>query len=442
MPDDNTAWGWLWRAFGLDPNRDYDAERVADVQRRWREYQERQDQEERKAAIEDAIDRSPAGALENMRQSFAGSGQETKAVSSDNKATAEKPGTKTLDYIALGLLLAPPAVVFEIFIKGDPIDWRRTAIATIVAWIVGGFVVLASHRWQSWRFSDWRVWQYLLAAESRFWVKALIVAAAIGLALTLRSFLSTEPSSSPQGSFTQQEVDEKVAATTKPLNDRIAQLEAAQQANSQQKPLFPPGSNLSLLTGQQIVNKIHDLDAKAAQQSAVIDDLKQKLAEAQRNSPPTAPAPSLMNADIVLSIIQALQSAYSEEMKENGDTKLRYLAIASPADQTPLRRLLGNIVQTALTPNVAIVEPPDTEHILDAPRLEIPNTNGIVMHGEDRLNSVLASGLQRCFVIKSQRTDDLGQKLSDFYWPNQHYLVVWLAFGSVGSPLKNPNGCN
>jgi hypothetical protein len=172
------------------------------------------------------------------------------------------------------------------------------------------------------------------------------------------------------------------------------------------------------------------------------DDYKRKLAEAQQNAPPAAaPAPPLMSAEAVLFMIQTLQRNYSEIMRENGDTKQRYLAIVAPPSQAALRNLLGQIIQNAPI-NVAILEPPDTDRIIDAPRLEIPNTNGVVMHGEDRLNSVLQSALQRCFVMKWQRTDDVAQKLSDFNWPNQHYIVLWLAFGSVGSPLKDPKGCS
>jgi hypothetical protein len=149
----------------------------------------------RKTTIRETII-EPSGELAGGQRGSSG-----KAVT-----VSEKPGTKTLDYIALGLLLAPPAVVFEMFIKGEPIDWRRTAIATAVSWVVGGLVVSASHGWQAWRSGNWRIGRYLIAAESRFWVKAIIVAASIGFALALSSLLSERPSS-PRAGLTQQQVD-------------------------------------------------------------------------------------------------------------------------------------------------------------------------------------------------------------------------------------------
>jgi len=118
--------------------------------------------------------------------------------------TAERPGTKTLDYIALGLLLAPPAVVVEMYLKSEPISWRRTAIATAVCWLGGGLALLAAHGWQSWRSKEWRVLPYLIAAEKTFWGKAIIVGVSIGVALALSSVLSNSPSlapTPPSGSF-------------------------------------------------------------------------------------------------------------------------------------------------------------------------------------------------------------------------------------------------
>jgi hypothetical protein len=106
---------------------------------------------------------------------------------------AEKPGTKTLDYIALGLLLAPPAVVVDMYMKGTPIDWRRTAIAAIACWIAGGVAVFASHRWQTWRSESWRLLPLLTTAENRFWGKAIIVAAAIAFSFFLSFLLAPAP---------------------------------------------------------------------------------------------------------------------------------------------------------------------------------------------------------------------------------------------------------
>ena len=104
--------------------------------------------------------------------------------------TWRKAGDENSDYIALGLLLAPPAVVVEMYLKDGTIGGWKLFIATAACWLSGGLVVLASHYWQSWRSADGRILPILIAAENKFWVRGLVVAASIGGALALSSFLS------------------------------------------------------------------------------------------------------------------------------------------------------------------------------------------------------------------------------------------------------------
>jgi hypothetical protein len=148
---------------------------------------------------------------------------ETRAATvSDEVKFPDLPGTKTLDYLGLGLLLATPAVVVDMFIRGVDIDWRKVAIAAIGTCASGGIAVWASHKWQTWRTSNNRLLPYLAAFESRFWGKAIIVAIAIGFALALSSVLSPRPSeiASPTATPTADDI----ARATAPLK---AQLEAA-----------------------------------------------------------------------------------------------------------------------------------------------------------------------------------------------------------------------
>jgi hypothetical protein len=147
----------------------------------------------------------------------------TEPPSSDPKG--ERPGTKTLDYIALGLLLAPPAVVFEMYTKGEPIDWLRLAIATPICWVAGGLVVWGSNVWQSWPpATGWRIFPSLVAAENKLWGKAAIIAVCMVGALVLSSFLSNKNPSSPTTAveITQQQVDAKIADATKTLQDQLS----------------------------------------------------------------------------------------------------------------------------------------------------------------------------------------------------------------------------
>jgi hypothetical protein len=176
-----------------------------------------------------------SGALDRMRRVFSAGpaslkgvmeGSEPsseKAVSEATKA-GERPGTKTLDYIALGLLLAPPAVVVDMYLKSTPIDWRKTAIAAIACWIAGGTAVWASHVWQSWNPRNWRALPYLLAFENKFWGKAIIVAASIGFAFALSSVLSTgipPESISPTAIIHDPSSAEDIAKATAPIQAQL-----------------------------------------------------------------------------------------------------------------------------------------------------------------------------------------------------------------------------
>jgi hypothetical protein len=185
----------------------------------------------------------------------------------------ERPGTKTLDYIALGLLLAPPAVVVEMYMKDEPINWRKTFIVTVVCWVAGGFAVLASHGWQSWHSSNWRVLPYLIAAEGKIWGKAVIITICIGGALLLSSLLSADreiPSNPSPTGFTQRQVDEKIAAVTAPIqaklnaaDNTIAQLQTNITALQQQSPNASLQAQLNdyksrLETAQQTIQGMED----------------------------------------------------------------------------------------------------------------------------------------------------------------------------------------
>jgi hypothetical protein len=333
---------------------------------------------------------------------------ESEAAMAEGKKIGERPGTKTLDYIALGLLLAPPAVVVEMYMKEEPINWRKTAIVTVVCWVAGGLAVLASHGWQSWRSSDWRILPYLISLEGKFWGKAAIIAICIGGALALSSILSNNPSVPPPvNGFTEQQVNEKIEAATASLG---LQLSAA-------------------IKGQEDLGRENDR-------------LRKLLSAAPSGAPAAGPpvAPTI-NAAATVSLIRALQASYADNISENGDKAQRYLVITAPPDQIKLRRLLGDIIQLALRPNVAVLEPPDPNRELDAPKLPTPDTDGLVTHGMDQFGGVLESVLQQCFVMKRVRAD-APAGLGDYYYPNQHPIIVWLAFGAIGSPWKNPSGCN
>jgi hypothetical protein len=144
------------------------------------------------------------------------------------------PGTTTLDYVGLGLLLAPPTVVLDMYLKGADINWRKLAIATGVSWIAGGIAVWASHQWKDWRRFVPRLLPYLATFESKFWGKAIIIAGAMGFALTLSSVLSTNQVSPSRRVGTFAETYTFTYADAHKIRDEVFKI----------RDLLPPGMDI------------------------------------------------------------------------------------------------------------------------------------------------------------------------------------------------------
>ena len=309
-----------------------------------------------------------------------GSALEKAAVSSEGKPP-DLPGTKTLDYLGLGLLLATPAVVVDMYVRGSNIDWHKVAIAAVASCTAGGFCVWASHWWQAWRTANNRLLPYLATFESKFWGKAIIVAAAIGFALILRSFLSTEPPP-VQAGFTQQQVDEKIATATRPLEAQIATLKA-QQLPDVQKPPLQIGPQEAL-----IISKY------------------------------------LGNSNVLLKDSHwAIFFTYPRENQKFYDTLLA-------------------LIRDRLDP--WILNAPDNSIDLDAPKFPSPPAEpGITFHGDNALNRALSQILSQCFIIR--RTDKEIDGLSEWFNKRlsdperaENRKITWIEIGR-GSPWLQGN---
>ena len=98
----------------------------------------------------------------------------------------------TLDYLGLGIILAPPAVIFERWIGHEALDFSRAIIGTLLAVIVGGAVIYLSKRKQT-DLSG--AMNKLRNLEGRLWVRAIIVFAIVGSTLGIQAALS--PASAP-----------------------------------------------------------------------------------------------------------------------------------------------------------------------------------------------------------------------------------------------------
>lgn len=93
------------------------------------------------------------------------------------------PTTKIFDYIALGLLLTPPGVVAELYLRGETIDLGRAVVLCLVCWLGGALFLWAARKWRAWQTT-------LAAAENKFWVKAIIVATFMAVPILIAPFLA------------------------------------------------------------------------------------------------------------------------------------------------------------------------------------------------------------------------------------------------------------
>lgn len=81
-------------------------------------------------------------------------------------SSGELPGTKVLDYIGLALILAPPAVVADMYLRGQQVPWGKAVIASLISWVMGALALVAAHKWQRWRTANGNVVSALSVLEN------------------------------------------------------------------------------------------------------------------------------------------------------------------------------------------------------------------------------------------------------------------------------------
>ena len=226
-----------------------------------------------------------------------------------------------------------------------------------------------------------------MAAENKFWVKALIVAGFMGSALALSSALS-DRSSIPT---------EDMAKATAPVQSK---LDAA----------------------------MRELEVTKRQ----LEVTKHQLANALQ-FPPYA---RKMGPIHMLNAFSATGAIWRELVPLNG----AILFTATP-ENNELLQDLGTIfgigmreVDKQLTPGKSpLLSRPNYQRDIDAPRLVDTELSGIVIHGEG--SEQLRNFFERCFVTRY--SSKIPDGLADFY---KFHRVIWIEIGT-GSPWKAPMQC-
>lgn len=107
---------------------------------------------------------------------------------------------QVLEFVGLGFILVPPALLGEAFLKNEAINWPLMIAIFAGFWTGGGFVLLIGKKWQKWKlfFND-AITAGIEKGARNIWVwLAVLVAIAFGPTILYSTF-STHTSSTPPG---------------------------------------------------------------------------------------------------------------------------------------------------------------------------------------------------------------------------------------------------
>jgi hypothetical protein len=313
------------------------------------------------------------------------------------------PTTKTLDYLALGIILAPAPEVIAMYLRHEDIDWQRVAISFVVSTIIGSAILWFAHGWHKTAGGLAAFKGRINRADDYFVVRAAIIAFFMIVPVLIAPLISGAPvqQSPTQPGFTQQQVDAKIATALANVNSQLA--EAIQQKNA----------------------------ALAASKER--DELAQQLQQSQKSSSPTAPYTRKLGPIAVLNAFSESGAIWRKLVPSNTG-----ILITATPENRELAFNLSNIFQVGmrevsdkLRPGQQwLLQSPDYGVDIDAPRLPSSGYSGMVIHGSGDGQSELKAFLERCFVTR--QTPKTTEGLANYYKLDN---VFWIEIGS-GSPWK------
>lgn len=191
--------------------------------------------------------------------------------------------------------------------------------------------------------------------------------------------------------------------------------------------------------------RVPRVQMESAEKTAALERANQRIGELQKqlasvNASPYALIPPI-SANVVLELIQNFRTNTSTEY----DQKMRRIFITSPKNQIPMMNFLKNFLYILQSSGTFLVyDAPDPAHWVDAPTLETPITNGIVIHGTDGINNTIESALQRCFFIRRDTkplAPEVASKLIELSGFSKEDIILWVAIGSESPAWKDPPVC-
>jgi hypothetical protein len=133
------------------------------------------------------------------------------------------PTTKTLDYLGLGIILAPAPEVIAMYLRHEDIDWKRVAISFLVSIPIGSAILWLARAWPKTAGGLASFKGQINRADDYFIVRAAIIAFFMIVPVLIAPLVSGAPvqPSPAQPGFTQQQIDEKIAAATAAIKDQL-----------------------------------------------------------------------------------------------------------------------------------------------------------------------------------------------------------------------------
>jgi outer membrane murein-binding lipoprotein Lpp len=150
------------------------------------------------------------------------------------------PTTKTLDYLALGIILAPAPEVIAMYLRHEDIDLKRVVISFVVSTTIGSAILWFAHGWHKTAGGLATFKGRINRADDYFVVRAAIIAFFMIVPVLIAPLISGVPvQPSPiQPGFTQQQVDAKIASAVANLNAQLTEANRQRDAARREAEAF------------------------------------------------------------------------------------------------------------------------------------------------------------------------------------------------------------
>jgi len=137
-----------------------------------------------------------------------------------------------------------------------------------------------------------------------------------------------------------------------------------------------------------------------------------------------------------MDLFGTLKTKGAQEFTEQSGSWHILLSNATPEESVvvgTLWRMLSNMSR-----QIQVVDHPNYDVEIDAPKFPSSQYSGLVFHGENTLSEILLSALGKCFTVRKSETFD--DNIKKYYEKRGANNLVWIEVGP-GSPWRTPESC-